>query len=168
MTQDMKKRYEGIRERTGVCCMTEKKDNILMWSHYARFHTGFCLELRTDDLFFQNLHRVEYPPSDRVPCVNLLLPDWDELIVSLVKGLLTKAKEWEYEHEWRIIHLDCGNQSRQFRSKVLHGVILGCSIAPENKSRLVEWCKARQPRPVLYQSKQKETEFALDFVEMEY
>jgi len=27
-----------------VVCLNEKKDNILMWSHYAKNHTGFCIE----------------------------------------------------------------------------------------------------------------------------
>ena len=31
----------------GVCCFSEKKDDILMWSHYADGHKGFCLEFIT-------------------------------------------------------------------------------------------------------------------------
>jgi hypothetical protein len=161
------KGFRKIRDRMGVLCLTEKKDNILMWSHYAWYHTGFCIEFKTDDPFFSQVHPVKY--TDTLPCMNLLL-NWDESVVSHAEALLTKAVQWEYEHEWRIIDINRENGVgvHQFPATALHGVILGCRIKPENRSRIVEWCRARQPQPVLYQAKQKEAEFGLDFVGVEY
>ena len=37
----------GIKEllqETGVLCLSEVPDNMLMWSHYADHHRGFCVE----------------------------------------------------------------------------------------------------------------------------
>ena len=28
--------------RSGICCLTTRNDNLLMWSHYANSHTGLC------------------------------------------------------------------------------------------------------------------------------
>jgi hypothetical protein len=33
-----------LHEEVGVLCFSEKYDNILMWSHYAKSHTGLCVE----------------------------------------------------------------------------------------------------------------------------
>lgn len=35
---------EKSNELIGVLCLTEKKDNLLMWSHYANSHKGFCIK----------------------------------------------------------------------------------------------------------------------------
>ena len=37
----------------GVACFSEANDNILMWSHYANNHEGFCLEFDTRYLPFK-------------------------------------------------------------------------------------------------------------------
>ncbi|MBX2952164.1 MAG: DUF2971 domain-containing protein [Leadbetterella sp.] len=34
-------------EKLGVCCFSERKDHILMWSHYAANHSGVCLQFNT-------------------------------------------------------------------------------------------------------------------------
>src|SRR4030042_874793 len=38
------KAVELMRNKLGICCFTKIRDNILMWAHYAKQHTGFCLE----------------------------------------------------------------------------------------------------------------------------
>ena len=30
---------------TGIFCLSEKKDNILLWAHYANAHKGVCLRI---------------------------------------------------------------------------------------------------------------------------
>jgi hypothetical protein len=160
---ELEDRLETIRRQAGMCCMTEKKDDILMWSHYAGRHSGFCLEFRTDDPFFSNARPVSY--SGTLPCANVLLPGLDEVTT---KGLLTKAKEWEYEREWRIIDLRIDARVRQFPPAVLHGVILGCRILDNDKQQVVERCKARSPRPILYEARRKKMEYGLDIEPIEY
>jgi hypothetical protein len=155
-----------VRHRMGVFCLTEKKDDILMWSHYAKYHTGFCLEFQTNDSFFSNANPVNY--SDRRPVVNLLIPDWNELVVANVEALLTKAKHWEYEKEWRIIDLQKNAGIHQFPPTVLHGVILGCRISSTDREQVVKWCKGRSPIPSLYQAQMKETEYGLTIKPFDY
>jgi hypothetical protein len=164
----LKKQFLEIRGRIGVCCMTDRKENILMWSHYAGQHTGFCLEFQTDDPFFQRVRHVNYPPSGKVPCVNVLTPEWNKTIASGTEALLTKAEGWAYEHEWRIIDLENGAGPRQFPPEALHGVILGCRVHDEDKKQALEWCKGRTPRPILYQAHEKKAEYGLDIEAIPY
>jgi len=86
LMQSIKMNFMERRGRTGVYCMTEEKKHILMWSHYAKRHTGFCLAFKTDDLFFQSVHPVSYSSSGEVPCINLL-PNWNEVIARGAKRL---------------------------------------------------------------------------------
>jgi len=163
MAEDVLKEFIVIRNRIGVFCMSEDKKNILMWSHYANENAGFCLEFRTNNAFFSRAHSVEY---DRVlPCLNLLEPMWDKLITKVTLGLLTKAQDWAYEKEWRIVDVD-GVGIHEYPSEALSSVILGCKMSPENKKRIMEWCCARELRPVLYEAKEKEQEFGFDIISL--
>src|SRR5262249_4259046 len=40
--------------QTGVVCLTEHPDNLLMWAHYAQNHEGFVLGLDISNPFFSD------------------------------------------------------------------------------------------------------------------
>lgn len=156
--------YE-MQQLNAVFCMTEKKDNILMWAHYAGQHTGFCLEFRTDNPFFSRVRPVIYcrylPKQD---LVEFLTADISRLPLYLV----TKAEDWAYEKEWRLAGPAPGPGPREYPSESLTGVILGCRMDEKNKEQIKRWCREREPRPTLYEAKQKRSEFGLDIIPISY
>ena len=95
---------EKFNELIGILTLSEKPDNILMWSHYAASHEGFVLGFdSTNEYFnqrmssndeFRYLRKVEY----RLQRPNAPLTTLDGVDVFLVK-----SKDWEYEQEWRIM-----------------------------------------------------------------
>lgn len=46
--------YESFLKDLQVCCFSSIKDSILMWSHYAKDHSGFCIEYDLDNLLDQS------------------------------------------------------------------------------------------------------------------
>lgn len=148
-------------DEMGVFCMSEKNDQVLMWSHYCEGHTGLCLEFRATSTtpFFGRALKVKYP--ENYPDVNFFRSSRDEKTEAV---LLTKAKDWEYEQEWRIIDHQTGPGVYTFPGELLTGVILGCQIQKENRNKIRTWLKNRNPRPILYQAELKEREFCLDIV----
>ena len=105
-----------VQDSSYVACFSEDVESILMWSHYADYHRGFALEydftenpVNKDNV--QDLFPVLYSsePYDAKEIVSgfllrkygtdLPLPD----VNYWIKAVLFKAKEWEYEKEWRII-----------------------------------------------------------------
>jgi hypothetical protein len=95
---------EKFNELLGILSLTEKPDNLLMWSHYAASHAGFVIGFNSShDYFdqrkspsdeFRHLRKVEY----RAVRPNAPLSELDGIDVFLVK-----STEWEYEQEWRIM-----------------------------------------------------------------
>ena len=63
---------ERKRKQLGIFCMAQRKNNLLMWSHYADHHKGFCLEFQTDNPFFGRVHSLVGRYSSDRPCVNLI------------------------------------------------------------------------------------------------
>lgn len=100
----------GLSAQIGILSLTERPDNILMWSHYAGHHTGFVIEFDEEHPFFKShygttngktpvvLQKVEYSIGrPERPSINLK---------DLVEGsswYLVKSEEWKYEDEWRMI-----------------------------------------------------------------
>jgi hypothetical protein len=84
----------------GIYCLSRIPDSILMWSHYANNHCGFCLEFEATNqtsLFGEALP-VRY--SDAYPVVDYFnTPNHEQ--VDLI--FLTKYMGWAAEQEWRII-----------------------------------------------------------------
>lgn len=166
------KRYKRIPDslsdsyidEMGVFCMSERRDHILMWSHYAEKHTGFCLEFLATltTPFFGRAQKVKY--RARYPAVNFFKSSRDE---QMEATLLTKASFWEYEQEWRIIGHNHGPGTYQFPPQLLTGVILDCQMQDETKQTIKEWASRRNPCPRVYQAEVKQREFGIAVVEIE-
>lgn len=87
----------------------EMLQNIVMWSHYADQHRGFCVKYRIDDNapIVEHLFDVEYNQINRLNVSELkeLLNDLnsDESQRILINRLKHKYYQWEYEKEKRLI-----------------------------------------------------------------
>lgn len=150
-------------EKIGVFCLSEKKDHILMWSHYSASHTGFCLEFDAAAEFFGRSQKIVY--KSNYPKVNYLKSTQQEQTETC---LLTKAIFWKYEQEWRVIDHDKGPGIKYFPSELLTGVVIGCRITEENRKKVFKWCNGREYRPKLYEAQVKKRKFGLDIVEIDY
>lgn len=116
--------YTNIQKKSGVACFSEVPDSILMWSHYGDSHKGVCLEytFQTLNNFIINnkgdpLTKFIYPINYKtdlsehigLTCQLVLMfmhnkkPKMDFGRVEFMRHTLTKATEWSYEREWRIL-----------------------------------------------------------------
>jgi hypothetical protein len=105
---------DTISREFGLICLSEVPDDILMWSHYTKGHTGFLIGFDTANQLFAQppLHRVEYT-RERVLMGHYSDPR-DPPISEIVKALVkTKSHDWSYEKEWRQMHFlaQCLSQS---------------------------------------------------------
>lgn len=160
----------GLRERIeswGVCCFSEIGDDILMWSHYANAHQGFCLqfsnELSVPDLKVTRRRIVpltvkysrDYPIGDPV----------SEKRENLVVPLITKAAQWKYEQEWRMIN-PSGPGLYPFPPQCLTGVIFGLLMPEKHKKMIRDWCKDRHPAIQFYEAQQSKNSYSLKIVKI--
>ena len=86
----------------GIFSLGTNWKNILMWSHYADYHKGFCVgfdeEILRNSAKFHKAGIVEY--LNDFPDID---PRNEDLIeVSFIRTN-TKAKKWEYENEYRML-----------------------------------------------------------------
>jgi len=64
--------YNSFVSTVGISCLSEKKDDLLMWSHYSDSHRGLCLEFKasTENTLFWEAFKVIY--QDDYPTVNIM------------------------------------------------------------------------------------------------
>jgi hypothetical protein len=125
---------EAFYGSRGIACLTTKHDDMLMWSHYADGHRGFCLEFDGSKPPFAKAMEVRY--ADSIPRINIIdvLSDRDAGTM-LEAMVLTKASCWRYEHEWRIIHSD-GSAAYTYDWKDLRAVHFGVAM-PESHVEII-------------------------------
>ena len=151
----------------GICCLSEVNDDILMWSHYGNAHHGFCLAFSTQQGPVQL--GVELPTEIAIPLPVKYSPQYP--LVNPIIGkdmnatLLTKANQWKYEQEWRII-TPKRTGLLSFPSQCLTGVIFGCRMSEKHKESIRDWCRNREPAITYYEARESEDSYALNIVEI--
>jgi hypothetical protein len=153
--------YDNLVASIGVYCLSEKRDDLLMWSHYATSHRGLCIEFdaKTEGSLFWQAFKVVY--QDDYPVVNVMdMGNGDEFR----KALLTKCTCWRHEEERRILKMedDGGPGYYAFGSECLTGVIFGALMSEEEKSHIVSWIDGYPSRVALYQAKLNGQSYKLD------
>lgn len=127
-----------------VGCLSGINDSVLMWSHYADMHTGFCvgysgIELFENNTITKNIYPVLYYDFDEV--------QYDDSELGLdyagLYSVLRKSKQWEYEHEWRVVlslrEIDSPRNIQLPNAKVVY---LGVKISEENKKSIMKIAKS--------------------------
>lgn len=152
--------FQSEVDAIGVLSLSSTHEDILMWSHYACGHSGICLQFKVivDPPFFAPAMPVEYAVNLPVP--QLLGEDGHKRAQQL---LLTKAADWRYEREWRLLEPNKGPGARSFPPELLSAIILGAKISDSNKKLVMEWI-AQRPMPLpVYQAALDVTKYGLKY-----
>jgi hypothetical protein len=155
------------RKTTIISCFCEKNDSIIMWSHYADNHKGFCVEYDFKSLPYSDwitllLYPVIY--QDELLDVTEYMKRKDEHINNLfsARPAITKSKEWEHEKEWRMaMPFSFSKCEMEWNVPLPSSIYAGARIEPENEEYLKQYCtKTKIP---LYFSKMNRRMFKIDF-----
>lgn len=177
--EGMNKLWKISLRESRVFCVTEDKDNLLMWSHYAKDHTGAVLKLATlvkEDNILSAAKKVNYEKKpiqyhSIEDLIKLILfgidPDYSKLTYSSHSH--QKSKHWSYENEWRVVDM-CQYKNKtelyvdhKFVPKQLDSIFFGCKSDPGKINFLSSMAKSINPSVCIYQSIKKPLEYALDF-----
>lgn len=158
-----------------VACFSESSTSFHMWGHYAKGHTGYCLEYDLKQAFSKNEelgirfsfndikdsfispviyseHRFDSTKSFSTFVLNtffkmigyeqqaLVYPD----VLSSFKAVITKAKDWEYEKEWRLVS-EFSSEDIKTHSLIANikptAVYVGARMSESHEKGLYSVCK---------------------------
>ncbi|AOS83141.1 hypothetical protein BIU88_02660 [Chlorobaculum limnaeum] len=142
----LKGNVEKYSELFGLLCLSAKRDNILMWSHYADNHRGVVIGFDSKKLFRHGYFKVRYSEER---CFYNVKDERD--INGLMELFATKARMWEYEDEYRALinFHDCIKSSAGiylygFNREAIKELIFGIRILESEKVdilRLISDCR---------------------------
>lgn len=162
---------KAVRENCKVLCFTKEPNKSIwgfelsrMWAYYGARHKGVCLLLDKQKFLEENKHFInpklfkeinyyEFDIDD--PYLEPKMVDYikmaeigkkkylDEIFIPDNVDYLyfTKNKEWDSEHEIRLIH-HSENQENEYCSiiKSLHSIYLGVDFEKSNLASLINLC----------------------------
>jgi hypothetical protein len=150
---------ENIRSSSvlRINCFSKKSDNILLWAHYAKNHSGICIGFNVYEEYNSNC--FHFTPNDLlqfnpdipngiIPLfevkyqINMPLP-YNRLKdhkKRLMEFALTKSILWSYEKEMRAVVLKdiVINNPVHFNIKEIREIIFGVKTTDDNKQLVYE------------------------------
>lgn len=151
-----------LGKEIGLYCLTKGNDNILMWSHYAKNHEGYCLEFEATDStpLFGESQQVLYAKD--FPVVDFFNTPHDEQ-VDLI--FLTKFIGWQYEEEYRVIDHKAGAGLHSYNPELLRSVTFGMRMPESSRQQIREWITNRGHDVQFYDASIDDREFKIVITE---
>lgn len=105
--------------RTGICCFSATKNNLLMWAHYSDAHKGVCVGYSSDKLVetYEQIYWVKY--GKKFPIIEFEFNHYASIPNEI---MIHKSSDWKYEKEIRIIGQ---NGLHSFKRKTIKEIIFG-------------------------------------------
>lgn len=169
---DFCEKKNNLTEKFLVSCFTTEKDNILMWSHYANNHKGFCIEYdlskakynylnlnKEERNIFDNLFPVIYSGT-RKEIIDYNF-NGDTFLSWYLLGLLRKYHVWSYENEWRITLLKKEYPYQIIKFFPIKAIYCGCKMDNKEIEKIKNIIAGKNID--LYISKMEENSYKLKF-----
>ena len=144
----------AFKKLSKVCSFSEVSDSLLMWSHYADHHRGFCIEydlapLGAGHFFRKNLYPVVYSKDlyDLRPFMEGLTsgPRQQLKVMLPLVAMLHKFDGWAYEKEWRLVSESTEIEDDRKRPAPLPSrIFLGARFEPSKRRYLLEVCRRKR------------------------
>ena len=160
-----------INKTIGIISFSQQWKNVLMWSHYAKHHSGYCIGLNEAKL--RNTGKIEYggkvnyPTVKKFPSIHPMMDEYE----SFYHKFFTKSKDWYYEEEYRIVNFihpnkDADSSSRllKYDADFIDEVILGIKMSESDRKEIIDICKNLGVK--VYQAVEKNFEFEVDRYEI--
>jgi hypothetical protein len=155
----------------GILSFSHNWNNVLMWSHYAKNHEGYCIGFNEKKLResgrIEYGGKVEYLPSNTFPSLHPMMDEHE----SFYKKFFTKSFDWSYEEEYRLINIIPPSQSNNLSVRKLkiepdfiEDVTLGLKISEKHRSEIIELCHKYGVK--VYQAAEKDFQFIVDRIEI--
>jgi len=153
------KKWDSI---IGLFSLSELKDNILMWSHYAAFHTGFLVGFDSTSLVSE--YDFDYAEPIQYKKDYPFISGFDDATIQFYKKFFFKSSDWKYEKEWRISKNHIENRTVKLKKDTISQIIIGCRMINTNKVSIIKKSKKCLGMNIpIYIATKHEEDFKLNF-----
>jgi hypothetical protein len=179
--KNMPKNHEELRAVLAplkLLCFSEIPDNILMWAHYAKDHSGVVIEFSVIERY-DSAWGAAKPVRYRKEMPFLVN---EEKLVRLLSGegtiatpdlfeeaVYVKAADWAYEKEWRLVggwEKAKTEEYIPFKPEEITAVYLGCRMSDADQKAIKDIAGKNHAHAAVYAGSKSTQRFALDFTKV--
>lgn len=126
---DLEGYYKNYMDNYGILALSKKRDNLLLWAHYADNYRGLCLGFEWAETDLPQAKEVIYQTNYRK--TDFWFHTEDELAQI---ALFQKSSDWSYEQEYRSIcepvyeYYQSFNPDDSYHNKLKQAVENDCDI----------------------------------------
>ena len=157
--------------RLGLLSLSSKKNDLLMWSHYANSHQGIVIGFNKNHEYFkQNKSIKDYEGLLRIVKYQYKKPKI--YLMEDREFLFTKSNHWKYENEYRVIRklenlIKMGDiYVDKFPKDLISSVTFGLKISEEHKLKILDILGKTNTSIKIFDTKINSEEYKLDFEEI--
>lgn len=162
-----------------VFCVSEERDNLLMWSHYAKDHTGAVFEflsLPDSGNALSAAQKVEYVESPP-PFFNeqewlddfITIKPFDNNLLHQ-RYVLHKSQEWNYENEWRVWYPNSATEGYHDYIPITYdefpALFIGCRADSTFVDNITALTRANFPTTRIFKAKRRIGLYRLEYTEI--
>lgn len=123
MSVDLIRAIKGEKSRLGICSLSRKKNDPLMWAHYANGHRGVAIGVEVDR------EKYDVRPVDYIGPSHVHNAEVNGGPETAKRILCHKYQVWHYEEEERIFVSD----GSKFANVKVKKVLLGSRMSNQDK-----------------------------------
>ncbi|WP_192939395.1 DUF2971 domain-containing protein [Stutzerimonas stutzeri] len=163
---------------TRFVSLSRNNKNLLMWSHYADSHKGFCIGFSRQHNYFKAAESVRYRryrSNLNGASIDSTTPDSIAKMVALEKAI-----DWAYEEEERLflddvkinsqtVGIDLWGQEillNKFPQSAIASIYFGLRADESLKNEALSIAKQKNLKIDFFQAKKKVNEFAIEFCQI--
>ncbi len=145
--------YEHLKESLRVICFTRNDNNLIMWGHYSRNHTGLLIKFDTDlirvngETISSVLKKVCYRKKLKLPTNRFRKLPPSKQRETMKPIAYWKYADWKYEDEYRaIVNFDKSKYKRyiDLPSKAILEVVIGMNCSLETELQIIRLAKQEE------------------------
>lgn len=152
-----------------IFCLSERNNDILMWSHYANSNQGFCVGYNRSklDVFLREkfddnpfaFRKVKY--FEEYPEVKPFIGKSDDYIL---KRLFSKSNIWKYEQEWRFVVFNPESPVVGISKEIVEEIILGSCMSEDTEKKILAIQRKEYPNAKVFKIEPDDSEFKLNVI----
>jgi hypothetical protein len=151
---------EEMSKDLGVFCLSKESNNLLLWSHYANSHKGFCVGYNPIEI-----HKaLGYPTMGPVNYCNVypLVSSVENPEKTSYIQVFHKSIDWYYEKEYRYIKYNFANKKISIPKEAIKEIYLGSMISEDDRRLIEEIRNNTYPDAHLYRYSKSKYRFEME------
>lgn len=165
MEELVREQDDFFNSLTGTFTASLIRDSILLWSHYADSHKGFCIGLDTE-LLLKTIQHGGSSKAAQYDAKLILTSMLDDIEDAIAEKTFSKYEAWGYEFEYRILAGQLPKNKVFSPPEVFKEIIFGINMRKDHREQLMYRARKKIPSIKFFEAKKARNQYRIEIAEI--